>query len=354
MFQLFFDMKDDEDLGFHYPIITVIVPVYKVKEYLFSCVCSLQAQTYRNLRIILVDDGSPDECPELCDALANRYANIIVLHRSNGGLSAARNTGLDYLFSLPVDERGEYVAFVDSDDWVEPDYIESMLKTLKECGTDAAQCGHYITYSAKHEEDKNKNHSTTVLNRIQAIESLCRNNLWDVTAWNKLYRLDLFECVRYPEGLLYEDTATTYRITQLCNKVAVNMAPKYHYVQRYSSIANGTIWTDNKLDFIHVGDQMADWVKVNYPQLVNAAIEKQAFVRLSTLSQIANTRYNNVDIIKQLRNEILKFAPIVLRDPKASKRDKLGILALIPGYWCYRAIWKCYYVIKRNRSTTDI
>lgn len=332
-------------------LINVIIPVYGVERYLRRCVDSVLAQAYNNIRVILVDDGSPDACPRICDDYAIQDSRVAVLHRTNGGLSAARNTGLDYLFSLPANERGEYVAFVDSDDWVEPDYIEFMLKLLEKFEADAVQCGHYITYSPTYEAEKNKNHRTTLLNHVQAIESLCRNDLWDVTAWNKLYRLNLFEQIRYPEGILYEDTATTYRITQLCDKVAVNMTPQYHYMQRYSSIANGVVWKDNKLDFVHVGDQMAEWVKTNYPQIADAAIEKQAFVRLSTLSQMVNTNYGNKGKINQLRSEVLKLAPTVLFDSKASKRDKLGILALVPGYWCYRAIWSRYYAAKRNKAT---
>lgn len=340
-------------MSFNTSYVNLIVPIYNVEGLLEKCVYSLVSQTHLSTRIILIDDGSTDNCPSICDLLSKEDKRIIALHRPNGGLSAARNMGLDYLFTMPSDERGSYVAFVDSDDWVEPDYISSMLTTLEDTGADAVQCGHYISYSSAHEEDKNSNHSTTVMNRAQAIESLCRNGLWDVTAWNKLYRLDLFEHVRYPEGLLYEDTATTYRITQLCHKVAVNMTPKYHYVQRYSSIANGTAWKDSKLDFIQVGDQMAEWVKTHCPQLSDAAIEKQAFVRLSTLSQMVNTGYRDKRKIRELRHEILQYAPTVLRDSRASKRDKLGILALIPGYWCYRAIWSRYYAVKRNKATVD-
>ena len=107
---------------------------------------------------------------------------------------------------------------MDSDDWVEPGYVESMLETLEESGADAAQCGHFISYAPDNEDDKDPAHTHTTLDRAQAVESLCRNGLWDVTAWNKLYRLDLFRQIRYPEGLLYEDTATTYLITQECDR----------------------------------------------------------------------------------------------------------------------------------------
>lgn len=239
---------------------------------------------------------------------------------------------------------------MDSDDWVEPGYVESMLETLEAYDADAAQCGHFVSYAPDNEDDKDPAHTRATLDRAQAVESLCRNGLWDVTAWNKLYRLDLFRQIRYPEGLLYEDTATTYLITQECDRVAVDMTSQYHYTQRYTSIANGTTWKDSKLDLVLAGDRMAAWVCEHYPDLKTAAAEKRAYVRLSTLSQMVNTSHQDKDLARRLRREVLSVAPTVLRDRRASKRDKLGILALLPGFWCYRAIWSRYYEAKRNRT----
>lgn len=327
-----------------------MVPVYNVADLLSRCVDSLLAQTYEDVRIVLVDDGSTDDCPAICDRYAEQDPRVTSLHRTNGGLSAARNTGIDHVFSIEEPSRGRYIAFVDSDDWVEPGYVESMLETLEASGADAAQCGHFISYAPDNEDDKDPAHTRTTLDRAQAVESLCRNGLWDVTAWNKLYRLDLFRQIRYPEGLLYEDTATTYLITQECDRVAADMTPQYHYAQRYTSIANGTTWKDSKLDLVLAGDRMAAWVCEHYPDLKTAAAEKRAYVRLSTLSQMVNTGHHDKDLARRLRREVLPLAPTVLCDRRASKRDKLGILALLPGFWCYRAIWSRYYEAKRNRT----
>ena len=256
--------------------VNIVVPVYNVADLLSRCVDSLLAQTYEDVRIVLVDDGSTDDCPAICDRYAEQDPRITSLHRTNGGLSAARNTGIDHVFSIEEPSRGRYIAFVDSDDWCEPGYIESMLETLEASGADAAQCGHFVSYAPDNEDDKDPAHTRATLDRAQAVESLCRNGLWDVTAWNKLYRLDLFRQIRYPEGLLYEDTATTYLITQECDRVAVDMTPQYHYTQRYTSIANGTIWKDSKLDLVLAGDRMAAWVCEHYPNLKTAAAEKRA------------------------------------------------------------------------------
>lgn len=330
-------------------LINVIVPVYGVEHYLAKCVNSILVQSYSNIRITLIDDGSPDSCPRICDNYAAQDSRVVVLHRQNGGLSAARNTGLEYLFSLSAQEQGEYVTFVDSDDWAEPDYIESLYNLLVSHNADIAQCGHYISYSSTHEEDKNSDHNTKTLTRIEAIDSLCRNGIWDVTAWNKLYKLNLFRDVRFPEGKLYEDTATCYLLAAQCNRFVVNMTPKYHYVQRYSSIANGTGWKDGKLDLIEAGDSMASWIQAHYPQLSDAAMEKRVFVRLSTLSQMVNTGHKDSIKIREIRRFVITNAQTILHDAKASKRDKLGVLALLCGYPCYWILWKIYYLVKRRR-----
>ncbi|MFR5100614.1 MAG: glycosyltransferase family 2 protein [Bifidobacterium pseudocatenulatum] len=122
--------------------VNIVVPVYNVADLLSRCVDSLLAQTYEDVRIVLVDDGSTDDCPAICDRYAEQDPRVTSLHRTNGGLSAARNTGIDHVFSIEEPSRGRYIAFVDSDDWVEPGYVESMLETLEESGADAAQCGH--------------------------------------------------------------------------------------------------------------------------------------------------------------------------------------------------------------------
>ena len=183
--------------------VNIVVPVYNVADLLSRCVDSLLAQTYEDVRIVLVDDGSTDDCPAICDRYAEQDPRVTSLHRTNGGLSAARNTGIDHVFSIEEPSRGRYIAFVDSDDWVEPGYVESMLETLEESGADAAQCGHFISYAPDNEDDKDPAHTRTARSTVRKQLRACvATALWDVTAWNKLYRLDLFRQIRYPEGPL--------------------------------------------------------------------------------------------------------------------------------------------------------
>lgn len=330
-------------------LVNVIVPVFNVEKYLSRCVESILSQTYQNIRIWLIDDGSTDDSSKICDRYSQKSDRVISIHKLNGGLSSARNEGLDRVYKLSPETRGSFISFVDSDDWIEPKYIEFLVNLSLSTNSDISQCGHFITFSDSYEVDKNKNHDVICLNRLEALESLCRNGTFDVTSWNKLYKVKLFEHIRFPYGKTYEDTATTYQLVELAERFAVSMTPLYHYVQRYTSIANGTDWSDSKLDLIAAGDQMADWICLHYPCLNDAAAEKKVYVRLSTLSQMVNTGNLNDIRAREMRRFICEHARQVLFDRRASRRDKLGVLMILPGFPWYRIAWSLYYTIRRRR-----
>lgn len=331
------------------PLINIIVPVYNVEKYLNKCVDSILVQTYKNIRVILVDDGSPDACPQICDEYAKKDSRVIVIHRENGGLSAARNSGLDRLWNGGLSEQGDYVAFVDSDDYVAPDYIAFLYWLLTENDADIAQCGHYVVFSENRKVDKNAEHHTVVLNKKEAIESLCYNGIWDVTACNKLYKLSVFKDLRFPEGKLYEDTATSYLVVDNADRLVVNMEPLYYYVQRYESIANGVKWKKSKYQFLEVGDMLAAWVTSRYPDLKNAANVKRVYVRLSTLSQMVNCNHYDPKRVEEMRQVIKENRKNVLKNQKVSKRCKLGVIAILLGWPFYKIIWKTYYRFVRRK-----
>ena len=218
------------------PVVSVIVPVYKVERQLDRCVTSIVNQSYRNLEIILVDDGSPDQCPRKCDEWANQDDRITVIHQRNGGLSAARNAGLESM-------SGDYVAFVDSDDYVEPDYIRLMLDAMQANDAEVAIC-------SIHQEDDQAtasadNHAivdqVTMLSGRSCLARLGGDTVVDyVTAWNKLYAARLWKTVRFPAGKLHEDEYTTYRILAECDTVVLVPELLYHYVQNAGSIMHTT------------------------------------------------------------------------------------------------------------------
>jgi len=335
-------------------LINMIVPVHNVEQYISKCIDSILAQTYTNLRIILVDDGSSDKCPEICDRYARRDTRVKVIHCLNNGQAAARNRGLDLLHDrYPPESRGDYVAFVDADDYIAPDYIEFLHNLIVDNNADIAQCGHYVVFSETRMVDKNRDHNTTVLNKTQAIESLCYNGIYDITACSKLYRVDIFNNIRFPEGYLYEDTAVCYLVAEKAKSIVVNMTPKYYYIQRYNSTANSVLWQEYKYQFLAAGDEMANYISEHYPELTKAANVKRVFVRLSTLSQMVNCNHYDKERIAEMTQVIKKYGRDVLRDGKAAKRDKLGVMALSLGFPFYRTAWKLYYRIVRRQQSNS-
>ena len=234
-------------------LVSVIIPVYGVEQYLDRCVRSVVDQSYAHLEIILVDDGSTDRCPAMCDAWANRDPRIQVIHKPNGGLSSARNAGLDVA-------TGKFVAFVDSDDYVEPDYIAAMIDAAQKNQADLAMC------SVFHEDaDGNPVEQTAPVHRKEyaPITDALRtcsgmdcmrqrgeeNGADNVVAWNKLYRRQLWEDLRYPVGKLHEDEFVTYRIFGRTHTAVLLPERLYHYIERTGSIMH-TKYTLQSLDII--------------------------------------------------------------------------------------------------------
>lgn len=206
-----------------------IIPVYKVENYLERCVSSVLAQSYQNIEIVLVDDGSPDRCPEMCDAYAEKYANIHVIHKPNGGLSDARNAGLEYVYRNITD--GDYITFLDSDDFVHPAYSEKMIALCEENGCGMAQCG-YEKGDADAFPPSNDNHNLTVTDAESALLGYTLKS----QCCAKIFRAEAFCDLRFTKGVLNEDEFITYKAVFAAKKVALTGEPLYYYYQHGSSI----------------------------------------------------------------------------------------------------------------------
>lgn len=215
------------------PLISVVVPIYKVENYLEDCVESITAQTYDNLEIILVDDGSPDRCGDLADNLAKKDHRIKVIHKQNGGLSSARNIGID-------NAAGEYIGFVDSDDTIEPFMYEKMLELLLNENTKLSVCAVNYTYEDGNVLQKKRLGKNKTFDFHQAIIEMNLHRYFDMGAWSKLYHKSLFEKIRFPEGKLSEDYFIMYKIFDKAQRVSYLDIPCYNYLQRKNSITRNT------------------------------------------------------------------------------------------------------------------
>lgn len=209
-------------------LISIIVPVYKVEPYLRRCVDSILNQTFENLEIILIDDGSPDFCGNICDEYAEKDKRIKTIHKLNGGLSSARNAGLDIC-------KGDYIMFVDSDDWVEPNFCEAALQLALTKKVDCVAFGYY-----EHQDNKRIPFHTNqprIIGTEEAIIHLIRiDEVIFNLAWNKIYHRRLFDNLRYPVGRLYEDQGTTYKAFIRAEKIYVSDLVLYNYDRREDSI----------------------------------------------------------------------------------------------------------------------
>ena len=213
-------------------LVSIIIPVYNVEQYLRQCLDSVIGQTYKNLEIIIVEDGSKDECGNICDEYEYKDKRIKVYHTENRGLSAARNLGLD-------NASGEFISFIDSDDWFEKDAIQSLMEIAIDTGADIV-CFRYITeYISKSKHRVDKDESIKLLTKTDSsiMKAYISGKLGTV-AWNKIYRRELFLEIRFPEGRLFEDVATTYKLLLKSDKVASIPSELIHYRIRNTSISN--------------------------------------------------------------------------------------------------------------------
>lgn len=238
--------------------ISVIVPVYKVEPYLLRCLDSLVTQTYQNLEIILVDDGSPDNCGAICDGCAARDGRIRVIHKENGGVSSARNTGL-------AAAAGEWIGWVDGDDWIEPDLYENMLQKAVEHGADIVVCGwreEYPDRTAFWGWDE-----LQVWNREQALGLLVEDKTMRSYLCDKLWRRELLEGIVFPEGRIYEDTMTVFQFFRRAETVIGIPGAGYHYRQRSGSIVS-TRNLAQQVAYFQAVRYRLELLGAEYPQLV--------------------------------------------------------------------------------------
>ncbi len=213
------------------PLISVIVPIYKVEPYLRQCLDSIVNQTYTNLEIILVDDGSPDGCPAICDEYAAKDNRIVVIHKENGGLSDARNAGLDIC-------KGEYISFVDSDDWIADCFIETLQESAFEHQSDIS----IVSYQkVPGKQTNNTKKDFTTYNSHELLYHLCASDVKGImSAWGKLFHKSCFKTIRFPLGKLYEDAHINYKIYFNAKKISYSSQELYFYRIRSDSIMGQT------------------------------------------------------------------------------------------------------------------
>ena len=216
-------------------MISVIIPIYKVEKYLQKCIDSILAQTHTDLEIILIDDGSPDKCGQICDEYALKDNRIKVIHKENGGLSEARNAGLDVA-------TGDYIGFVDGDDYIAVNMFEKLYECIINDNTDMVICNFTYVDEFGNPINKLNDHSPLKNEKItgsQVYKKFLENKGWYyVTAVNKLYKKELWCNLRFPYGKQHEDEFVAHKVVGLCESISCTDEQLYYYVQRSESITN--------------------------------------------------------------------------------------------------------------------
>lgn len=290
-------------------LISVIVPVYNVEKYLEKCVSSIIKQSYKNLEIILVDDGSTDNSGKICDEFALKDNRIKVIHKENGGLSSARNKALEIA-------KGEYIGFVDSDDYISEDMYETLYKVIKENEADISIVSFYEEYNGKIIGVRDTG-NLEVLTKLEAINELLIDTKIQSYAWNKLFKRELFSELEFPTGKNFEDIATTLLLFEKASKVVLLETPKYHYLRRDDSIV-GVRNTKTYSDYLEVIYDKYFYLKGKYKETeiynqynyVINMIWVYTIIATFGLEEI-NEQYNKnykvlEDIIKESEKEIVE------------------------------------------------
>lgn len=254
-------------------MISVIVPVYNVKPYLRKCLDSIIGQTYRDLEILIIDDGSTDGSGKICDEY-KRDARVRVFHTENQGLSAARNRGLD-------EAQGEWIGFVDSDDWIDPDMYECLLRGAEEAEVDVVECGVYIEYKNK---TIKRDRCALKTASVDEVRMLLKGE-YSTIVMDKLWKRHCFSHLRFPINRVYEDIATTFRLFEIANGVCKIENYKYHYVRRNGSLSKVRdmknlvgYWLSNLERYEYLKDRVAEEEKhILFTACIGAVARTWAF-----------------------------------------------------------------------------
>jgi len=243
--------------------VSVIVPVYKVEQYIHRCVDSILAQTYKNLEIILVNDGSPDQCGEIADLYSEKDERVVVIHKKNGGLSDARNAGMH-------SATGEYTLFVDSDDWLDGNMIQTLVNISLAHEADIVQSAFYYAYEDHLLYDNryySKNDSPTIISNQELMFELVKNEKIKNFAWGKLYKSSLIKDLPFKKGVLFEDVFWAHHVMKRVNTYVINHKPMCYYMQRNDSIVAN--YSYRNLDILKGLKERHMFIEKHYPKLVN-------------------------------------------------------------------------------------
>lgn len=313
------------------PLVSVIVPIYKVEPYLRACVDSILNQTYPNVEVILVDDGSPDDCPAICDEYAANNVSVSVLHQCNGGLSAARNNGLAL-------SQGEYVTFVDSDDWLSPTMVERCMQLINMHDADA--CGVIFMRSYADHNVPNPCYSLEpeCYTSKEALGRYLFNTNMTVCVCGKVWKRSLWDTIRCPTGILHEDQYTTYRLLDRATKVVFDPEPLYFYRQRVGSIGHST-FSARSYDLLKGIDAQYSFISRKYPDIEKSIGTACSFWYAVFVNMMIRSDYRDARAAIRCKEFVRQHIQSILQTPYLSPIRKVQLLLFSLSLKLYAAVY---------------
>lgn len=289
-------------------LISIVIPVYNVEKYLDECIQSLQKQTYTNIEIILVDDGSTDNSGMICDKYAKTDFRIKVIHKQNGGMSDARNVGID-------NATGKYIQFIDSDDYFKEDLIESLYKDICENNADIALCSHYIVTGNNITTDAT--YEKRMYTREEVIQEFLLDTKIRAYVWNKLFKKSLFDEIKFPVGRVFEDQLIIPKLFAKADKIILNDIPLYYYRQREGSVLHNQT-KELRIAYIEAAFEMHDYVKTKVKNIEKFCNYNIAHIAINTYNDIGLFKMYDLAEEKIVQELYFKFKHI-LKDNKMEK-----------------------------------
>lgn len=316
--------------------LSVIVPIYNMEKYLKKCLDSILNQTYKDMEIILVDDGSNDSSPEICDSYIGIDNRIKVFHKKNGGLSDAKNFGIKKA-------KGKYITFVDSDDWIENNMYSDMLEYMKESKADISICGRYIDYEDGKTE-KWFNSNFLEMNNKEALISLNSFQNFDMASWDKIYKRRLFDNIEFPVGKKCEDAYTTYLLFEKSSKIIYIPQCYYHYFQRNGSISRSK---SLNMDYIYAAKEQMIYFSKKHPELLSIGETNYVF-SIKAIFQVSIQQKIKIDNnFKLLIKDAKKFKKSVYENKNISFKKKITYTLFAYFTNLYGLLLRVKYLLKR-------
>lgn len=310
-------------------LISVIVPAYNVEGLIKKCLSSILNQTYKNFELVIINDGSTDDTLKKIEEMNIQHRKVVITTK-NSGISTARNRGV-------YESSGEYITFIDSDDEVEPDYLEYLLNLIKKFDAEIATCQHIVEFPHKKNIDMSFSEKSYFMSAHDWVQNVLIMDKVDLSPWGKLYKADLFVGHVFPDGKLFEDT---YAIPPLVSKtkgVAVGNEAKYHYEIRKNSITRSEL-KRSALDLITSTDAMTKRVLEVFPDLTREVKVRKAWAGVSTLSNLLRSKDADIymETAKKIRRYILRVSSSVIFYSKSKLDLKLATILICINIRLYK------------------